>query len=216
MSEEEHVNAAPVGDPTPGELLQRQRERSGLTLERAAQDLHLDTWVIEAIETNRFSALGAPVFAKGHLRKYAAMLGVPVEEVLRRYERIAEGVDSPSLIPAAHGSMPRRSISFSPWYLVVIAVLVVGGIVAWWVLAPNFGRDPAGPQAPASETATPLAAPQTPAASGDQIILRPAAPPSLPEVLESERSDEAGSGAADGADAAALPAADSENVEPER
>ena len=32
--------------------------------------------MIEAIEANRFAALGAPVYAKGYLRKYAALLGL--------------------------------------------------------------------------------------------------------------------------------------------
>jgi len=64
---------------TPGEYLQQERERKGLSVQQAAENLHLDTWVINAIETNKFSDLGAPVYAKGHLKKYAALLGLPSE-----------------------------------------------------------------------------------------------------------------------------------------
>ncbi len=59
---------------SPGELLRRERERRMLSLQRAAEDLHLDTVTVEAIESDRFQALGAPVYAKGHLRKYATLL----------------------------------------------------------------------------------------------------------------------------------------------
>jgi cytoskeleton protein RodZ len=137
--------------PSPGQILQRERERAGLTVARAAQDLHLDTWVIEAIETNRFSALGAPVFAKGHLRKYAALLGLPAEEVLRRYDALGEEEETPTLIPAAHGTVPARSRRPPGWLLVALALLVIGGIAAWWLLTPGAWRFVPPAAAPAQQ-----------------------------------------------------------------
>ena len=65
---------AQVGPLTPGMLLRRERERRALSVQQAAEDLHLDTWMVDAIEADRFVALGAPVYAKGHLKKYAALV----------------------------------------------------------------------------------------------------------------------------------------------
>ena len=182
MSDEERVGPAPA-EPTPGELLQQQRQRSGLTLERAAQDLHLDTWVIEAIETNRFSALGAPVFAKGHLRKYAAMLGVPPEEVLRRYERIADGLDDPSLIPAAHGTVREPGGGMSRWLLIALALAIVAGLAGWWVLAPDVDRRGAGAERESAGEATAI---PTGGPASNEIRRRSPPVTPLPEVLHSE------------------------------
>ena len=50
---------------SPGTLLQQERIRRGLSVQQAAETLHLDTWIIEAIEVNHFLALGAPVYARG-------------------------------------------------------------------------------------------------------------------------------------------------------
>ena len=65
-----------AGPDTPGGMLRAERQRRGHSVQYAAEDLHLDVWVIEALEANRFEALGAPVYAKGHLRKYAMLLGL--------------------------------------------------------------------------------------------------------------------------------------------
>jgi len=143
--------------PSPGQILQRERERAGLTVARAAQDLHLDAWVIEAIETNRFADLGAPVFAKGHLRKYAALLGLPAEEVLRRYDALGQEEEAPSLVPAMHGTVPTRSRRGWVWLLVALAVLVVGGVTAWWLLAPGAQRFVPARSAPVQDEAQPVA-----------------------------------------------------------
>ena len=40
-----------------------------------------------ALERDDFAALGAPVFVKGHLRRYAALLGLAEDEILGAYER---------------------------------------------------------------------------------------------------------------------------------
>jgi cytoskeleton protein RodZ len=79
-----------IAGSTPGALLRQEREQRGLTVQQVSEELHLDAWLVEALEQNRFLALGAPVYAKGHLRKYAVLLGLSPELVLARYQEIAE------------------------------------------------------------------------------------------------------------------------------
>ena len=83
------AEAAVSGSDTPGGMLRAERERRGYSVQYAAEDLHLDVWVIEALEANRFAALGAPVYAKGHLRRYAMLLGLAPATVLERYEALS-------------------------------------------------------------------------------------------------------------------------------
>lgn len=134
-------SVAREADTTPGALLKRERERASLTVLQAAEDLHLDPWIIEAIESNRFVALGAPVYARGHLRKYAARLGLPEQEVLALYERLQDRPHEADPIPVAVVA-PVRSprISLKGPVLALLAVLVIGvlGYVAYDV----FVRSP--------------------------------------------------------------------------
>lgn len=117
-------------DPTPGALLKRERERAALTVRQAAEDLHLDVWILEAIEANRFQALGAPVYARGHLRKYAEHLGVPVEEALARYEALQDRPQEADPIPAAMvSSLRERRRSFKGPALALLALVVIAGVV---------------------------------------------------------------------------------------
>ena len=96
------------GRDTPGECCARERERRGYSVQQAAEDLHLDAWMIEAIEANRFVALGAPVYAKGHLRKYAALLGLSPANVLERYEALGDTPVVPTPIPATMSAPAQR------------------------------------------------------------------------------------------------------------
>ena len=54
-----------------GARLRAAREKRGLTLLQAAERLHLDVRVVEALEAGDFAALGADVYVRGHLRRYA-------------------------------------------------------------------------------------------------------------------------------------------------
>lgn len=113
---------------SPGARLKREREASGLTEQQAAEALNLDPTVIMVLEANDFAALGAPVFAKGHLRRYASMLGLAEDEILGAYERSKQHVEEPTLVPKARLEMaPVRGKSRWPW--------VVGGSVAFVVAA---------------------------------------------------------------------------------
>ena len=91
---------ATVEPLTPGQLLRRERERRSLSVQQAAEDLHLDASTVEAIEADRLAALGAPVYAKGHLKKYAALLGLSPADVIQRYEALSDTPVVADPIPA--------------------------------------------------------------------------------------------------------------------
>jgi cytoskeleton protein RodZ len=127
------ANAAVAGPDTPGGVRRAERERRGYSVQYAAEDLHLDVWVIEALEANRFEALGAPVYAKGHLRKYAALLGLAPATVLERYHALSGTPLEPTPIPAAIAApVPqRRSMPKLPLWIALVIALAAG--VAWLV-----------------------------------------------------------------------------------
>ena len=70
-----------------GELLRREREAQEKTVEDVAKVTRMSRQTIEAIEEDRFAALPAPVYVKGHLRTYARFLGLDEEDMVRRYLR---------------------------------------------------------------------------------------------------------------------------------
>lgn len=127
------ADAAVAGPDTPGGMLRAARERRGYSVQYAAEDLHLDVWVIEALEANRFEVLGAPVYAKGHLRKYAMLLGVSPATVIERYEALSGTPTEPTPIPAAMVTpVPqRRSVPKLPLW--IAAAIAVAAGVAWLV-----------------------------------------------------------------------------------
>jgi len=118
----------------PGQRLREERERRGISTQKVAEDLHVDVWIVEALEAGQFHALGAPVYSRGHLRKYATLLGLDGETLVT-----ASGEQQgrePPLVPIkpAPGTMqwrvPRKSIVISA--AVVVAAAGVGWGVAEW------------------------------------------------------------------------------------
>jgi cytoskeleton protein RodZ len=113
---------------SPGARLRREREARGLTQQQAADTLNLDPMVVIALEANDFAALGAPVFVKGHLRRYAALLGLAEDETVAAYERSKLQVQEPTLVPKSRLEMaPVRGKPRWPW--------VTGGAVSFLAAA---------------------------------------------------------------------------------
>jgi len=119
-------------DEGPGGRLRQERLERGLSNQQVAEQLNLDVVVIQAIEDNDFPALGAPVFARGHLRRYATVLGVPEADVLAAYDRSRQP-ETPTLVPRAHFErLPERHAPRWPWILGGLAVLlIVCGVIAF-------------------------------------------------------------------------------------
>ncbi len=109
-----------------GARLRREREGRGMSPQQAAEALNLDPVILGQLEANDFGALGAPVFVKGHLRRYAALLGLGEDEVLAIYERSKQQLGEPSLVPKSRLEMaPVRGKPRWPW--------VVGGAVSFLI-----------------------------------------------------------------------------------
>jgi cytoskeleton protein RodZ len=148
--------AAAAEPDTPGGMLRVERERRGYSVQHAAEDMHLDAWVIQAMEANRFEALGAPVYARGHLRKYAALLGLSPATVIERYEALGGTPVAPTPIPAAISApalVERRRVSKLPLWIAAAIALVAG--LAWLVF--ELFWTPSSDNATTSEVVAPTA-----------------------------------------------------------
>src|ERR1700693_3670653 len=89
-----------VPSATTGPRLKAERERRGLSLQKAADELHLDGWVIEALEAENYERIGPSVYGKGHLKRYASLLGLPADEIMAGYESRAHAPKPPAAQPA--------------------------------------------------------------------------------------------------------------------
>lgn len=150
----------------PGARLRRQRELAGLTEQHVAERLNLDAEVIDAIERDDYAALGAPVFVRGHLRRYAMLLGLAGEEIIGAYDRSRAQLAPPTMVPRSREEMvlPRVRIA-SPWLMVgLLAFLAAAGIAAYLSAyglhlpgAPDARGVNAGPATRVGDAAPPLA-----------------------------------------------------------
>jgi cytoskeleton protein RodZ len=131
------VSGQDVGDAgqpaEPGARLRARREELGLSEQQAAEQLNLDSSAVAALERNDFAALGVAVFARGHLRRYATLLGLPEEAVLEAYDHSRSQPGQPSLIPKARLDMaPVRARP--KWPLLAgsaLLFLVAAGLAAY-------------------------------------------------------------------------------------
>jgi cytoskeleton protein RodZ len=89
-------------DPEPGDLkprisvgseLRAERERRGLTIDDVAANLRIRRTLIEAIEHGRYKELPGAPYAVGFIRTYADFLELDREEMIRRFQSEARGLE---------------------------------------------------------------------------------------------------------------------------
>ena len=142
----------------PGSRLERQRELAGLTEQQVAEQLNLDAAAVTALERDDYSGLGASVFVRGHLKRYAALLGLDEDEILGAYERSRAHLSQPTLVPKSRSEMmPDRGPPKWPWLLggVLLVLLAAAGaayVSEYGVRLPEWSANGAGTPAPVSAT----------------------------------------------------------------
>ncbi|MDH3266441.1 MAG: DUF4115 domain-containing protein [Gammaproteobacteria bacterium] len=113
-----------------GERLAAARREQQISVLEVAKELHLDEPKVRALERNDFDVLGAPVFAKGHLRKYAQLVGVDADDVFTDYYQMTRSESLPPVVVSGRPRM-RREMSPGPWIAVIIVILVAAAAY-WW------------------------------------------------------------------------------------
>lgn len=74
-----------------GAWLRHSRESQRVALEDAVDALRIRRRYLQALEMGDYDALPGPIQARGFLRNYARFLGMPIEDVLARYDAELSG-----------------------------------------------------------------------------------------------------------------------------
>ncbi|WP_405588682.1 helix-turn-helix domain-containing protein [Streptomyces sp. NBC_01190] len=191
------IGNSPSDDrPSVGRALAQARIAAGLSIDEVSTTTRVRVPILQAIEQDDFSRCGGDVYARGHIRTIARVVGIDPEPLVERY--VAEHVPASDLAPVAPlyeaeriRSEPRRP----NWTAAMIAAIVaVVGFVGY--TAVKGGGDSgvtakSTPTSPAATTTKPGATPRgngvpkPPQASGSAIA---AAPPGKVTVKASAAS----------------------------
>ncbi len=180
QAEERAADVNKSEGPLAGERLAAARREQQITVLEVAKELHLDEPKVRALEQNKFDVLGAPVFAKGHLRKYAMLVGVDNDDVLQDYYKLNRASGMPPVVGRIR--KPARELSLGPW-IAVIVVLIIAATTYWWF----FVADTPVPITPDTGVIVPPLDDNT-APTKDGAV--PAEPVALPEA-DPEMTDKA-------------------------
>lgn len=174
-----------------GQRLREARARRGLSVEAALEKLHCTPEVLQALEQGRFERLGAAVFVRGHLKRYAELLGEPAEEILAQWSG-AGAVATPDLTQRPQAP---RQLALAKWGRIAAyaALALVLAALAWAVLRfatpavravapapvqpqslPALREPPLAPLA--ATAATPLTAPSATSTAAPSAVPDAAAP----------------------------------------
>ena len=155
--------ASEAGSVGIGARLRTARERRGLTVLQAAEKLHVDARILEALEAENFGPLGADVYARGHLRRYADLLGESPSQLQDLYSSAAPAA-RPDLTRIPRGQRAPGAARWQMPALLAVVALALAGLLWWLVTLP-------GPKP------QPLAAPPRIAAGAEADANREAPPP---------------------------------------
>ena len=167
--------------PLAGQRLAAARKSRNMDIATVAAELHIDADKVRALEDNRFADLGASVYTKGYLRRYARLVGIPTDDVFAEYYELTRSDVAPAVIITRRRQ--PRDWSLGPWLVGLVIVAILSAIAIWWFNGP-FGSD--------NDAAALGIEPD--ARKTDTVILPPATTPQTETVVGSETPGNADAG----------------------
>jgi cytoskeleton protein RodZ len=118
-----------VNGNAPAEVsLRDAREGLEITIDEVAHELHLSREVVLLLEAGDYETLGPPVFVRGHLRRYARLVGLPEEEVVDGYKAYVPEPEEFRTLSARTIVKPGASLpNFVLWAMLVLLLLIAAG-----------------------------------------------------------------------------------------
>jgi cytoskeleton protein RodZ len=120
-----------------GQLLQRQRELLGLSLDDIERHTHLRQHYLQALEAGDLEGLPSPVQARGMLNNYAAFLGMDPEPLLLRFaDGLQAQLQAKRLLQheTRHPNKQPEQPSPTPVKRVFSTDMLIGGSVALFLI----------------------------------------------------------------------------------
>jgi len=162
-----------------GTRLRAAREKKGLTLLQAAERMHVDSRILEWLEAENFAAMGAPVYARGHLRHYAELVDESPTQLQELYVEATRSTPAqPDLTKIARAEPESDAGRLAvPAMVGLVAVAIIGTV--WWFIQTGSSTHPVAQTQPQSQ-ATPQPAAVEGAKSADAGGGTPGTPAAAP------------------------------------
>ncbi|TMM47368.1 helix-turn-helix domain-containing protein [Qipengyuania marisflavi] len=164
MEQDDIVEETATPSDRVGDRLRLARQEAGYELSQVAAETRIPHRHLVAIEAGHYAELPSRTYAIGFARTYARMVGLDERDVVDQVRaELAEGTPGNGVAgtakfePGDPARVPSRGLA---WFAVLAAILLMGGVYAFYssYLAPGLGP------APLTEE-TPLAA-KAPAKNG--------------------------------------------------
>ncbi len=138
-----------------GEEFRSAREARGLTLSDVAEQIHIRSVYLNAIENEEWSAIGAPVYVRGFIRTYARFLGLDAEDAVARFNQTAPPERTSAATVVVADDRDRSGLSIWAVLGTLVAVLLVVFVAyEYWQYAQGNGAK--GPVAVATASPQPV------------------------------------------------------------
>jgi cytoskeletal protein RodZ len=177
-----------AGFVTVGETLSHARRTRGLSVDDVAAQTRIRATLIRAIEADDFRLCGGNVYARGHIRSIAKVVGVDSEplitdfDTVNQVERVVAAVAAP---PVDHEIVTRSEPRRPNWTAAMATTLAVICVLAVVGLLTHHAKGSSGQQAqqppatsthhsnpPSSPTVTPPTQPPAQEAARATMLIR--------------------------------------------
>lgn len=144
-------------DMTLGEVLLSARKASGISIEDLGSATSIRVGLLTEMENNDFSHCGGDVYARGHLRNIATIIGVDPAKIIELYDHEHSMASKSTAEALAENSVTRvphekRTLSWKVPAAVSLSILLVVGVVQ---IVVSNSKSSSTPTVVATESATP-------------------------------------------------------------
>ena len=132
-----HPHSATAIDPGFGERLRQARLAAGMGVEDVATRLKMSVRVVESLEAEDWTRLGATVFVRGQLRSYSRLVGVPVD--LMGFAQGSAPIEPARLEPRSFVPPMQRLAEQVARRMVYVVITAAIAVPVWLATRPHLG-----------------------------------------------------------------------------
>lgn len=165
-----------------GERFREAREARGISITEASTATRILPRYLQAIEAGDVAGLPGDVYARGFVRNYAQLLGLPAEEMVALYRKERGEPTAPiKIVPAAVPPRTRSCLipSFFVTFFTVLLLLAAFYVVlsaSGMLATPTIAEQPTATRVPPTPTTFPTPTEQPPGATQSPLPPRETAP----------------------------------------